>query len=66
LTGLEEKTATTNTPNGATLSGEQRIALLSRKLERFRESHDKKDRDAREWIAEMERELQELKSSLTD
>lgn len=66
MTGVEEKTATINTPNGGKLSGEQRIALLSRKLERFRESHDKKDRDAREWIAEMERELQELKSSLTD
>lgn len=63
MTG-EQKSSITTPPNGAKLSGEQRIAMLSRKLERFRESHDKKDRAAREWIAEMERELEELKSSL--
>lgn len=46
------------------LTPEQRITFLSRKLERFRESHDKKDRAAREWMAEIEREIEELKSSL--
>lgn len=66
MTATEEKTATANAPNGATLSGEQRVAMLSRKLERFRESHDKRDRAAREWMAEIEREIEELKSSLTD
>jgi hypothetical protein len=64
LTAEEQKESVKTTPGSAKLSGEQRIALLSRKLERFRESHDKKDRDARAWIAEMERELRELKSSL--
>jgi hypothetical protein len=63
---VEENSSIKNDPGGATLSGEQRINMLSRKLERFRESHDKKDKAAREWIAEMERELRELKSSLTD
>lgn len=63
MTG-EGQNSVTKLPDDAKLSGEQRIAMLSRKLERFRESHDKKDRAAREWIAEMERELDELKSSL--
>jgi hypothetical protein len=66
LTGVEEKSSVAKDPNGDKLSGEQRIQMLSRKLERFRESHDKRDRAAREWIAEMERELEELKNSLTD
>jgi hypothetical protein len=64
VTTIDEKSPVKNLPDGATLSREQRIALLSRKLERFRESHDKKDKAAREWIAEMERELEDLKSSL--
>jgi hypothetical protein len=64
MTGEQQKSSVQNLPDGAKLSSEQRITMLARKLERFRESHDKKDRAAREWIEEMERELEELKSSL--
>lgn len=60
----DEQKAVTNPPGGGRLTLEQRISMLARKLERFRESHDKKDRDGRAWIEEMERELDELKSSL--
>ena len=65
MTETETKDNREKPPKSDKMSGEQRIAMLSRKLERFRESHDKKDRAAREWMAEIEREIVELKSSLT-
>lgn len=66
MNGDAQNTPNKNSPDGAKLSGEQRVAILARKLERLREDRAKRDRKDSEWMAEIERELEELKSSLTD